>query len=148
MALVKNFPLELSSIPQTRITHDPQSFLERAREQLRLDDFRQATEKLWGSASLALGEIASQLGYQTQSHNVKNLLFRILVSQCVDSNERKQWTQAWRDAQFCHKNFYDDSLNAEEVNELGEIVQSLVEMMTTIDLSKFDKQKFERGCSK
>ena len=139
--------MKADAMPQTRVNHTPQSFIDHSFEQLRLGDFRQATEKLWGAASLALDEIANKLGYQTQSHNVKNLLFRSLVNQCVDFKQRRQFTQAWHEAQLCHKNFYDDTMDADEVNELGEAIENLVNMMKTLDISKFDKQKFERGLS-
>ena len=140
------FPMPESDLPRTRLIHTPESFLIRASKDLKDGDLRQSTDNLWAASSLALEQAALKLGYQTKSRIIQNRLFFSLVKQC-DILTIHEMNALWNTAQLCHQNFYDNFMDAEQVNYAGFQVQTLVEKIRLLDSGKFDKQLFEDGLS-
>ena len=77
------------------------------------------------------------------SHRVKNKLFANLMEQCVVDDDLKEGMRMrWNTAQLLHSNFYNDFMEADQVNENGVIVGKLVSELGKLDLKKFNSEMF------
>ena len=101
-------------------------FLARAGEELSKGDLRQASEKIWGAAALAVKTLAYEReGLRLTSHGELWEYVDRLVAETGD----EEIGRAWRTAVAMHVNFYEGWAPAEEVRRaLGEI-RGLVEKL-------------------
>ncbi len=96
--------------------------LERAREEAEMGEVRQAAEKLWGSASLAIKAFAAwREGRRLTSHG------ELWEYRRVVERELGDWVyDAWMAANGMHTCFHEGWCNAEDVKRALERVEKLV----------------------
>ena len=103
-------------------------YLENALHFLEQGDVEKAGEFLWGSMSAALKAVAARNGIPIQSHSQLRAFARRVAD---DTNEPGVWTDFVR-AQHLHSNFYEASLEMEdvarEVDDIGRRVALLLQM--------------------
>ena len=101
-------------------------FLARASEELSRGDLRQASEKIWGSAALAVKALAYEReGRRLTSHGELWEYVDRLVAETGDEDIGR----AWRTAISMHVNFYEGWAPAEEVERALKEVKGLVEKL-------------------
>ena len=101
-------------------------FLARASEELSRGDLRQASEKIWGSAALAVKALAYEReGRRLTSHGELWEYINRLVAETGD----EEIGRAWRTAISMHVNFYEGWAPAEEVKRALDEVRGLVERL-------------------
>ncbi len=101
-------------------------FLARADEELSKGDLRQASEKIWGAAALAVKTLAYEReGLRLTSHRELWEYVARLVAETGD----EEIGRAWRTAVAMHVNFYEGWAPAEEVKRALEEIKSLVEKL-------------------
>lgn len=138
-----NAVLPASAQRKRLMKHTPHTFLQHAQDQLKKGDCRQASEKLWGAASLALKNVAREVKCKTTSHRLNKLFLQSLVDQCVEERGLAvKIKSGWDSAEALHRNFYEDELEWSTVNGYTEIVAQFVLDLNGIDLSRFDKDVF------
>lgn len=89
------------------------TLLAQAREELATGDTRQASEKAWGAAALAIKAVCEERGWVHQSH-------RALLSaaaQFAREAEDPEMRQDFLSASALHTNFYEDEQEADMVQE-------------------------------
>jgi len=101
-------------------------FLARASEELSRGDLRQASEKMWGAAALAVKALAYEReGRRLTSHGE----FWEYVNRLVAETGDEEIGRAWRTAVSMHVNFYEGWAPAEEVKRALDEVRGLVERL-------------------
>ncbi len=100
-----------------------ESLLEEARKELERGDIRQAAEKLWGAAALAVKAYAMHReGRRLESHG-ELWRYRRRIEE-----ELGEWVHyAWMDANGMHTCFYEGWCDLEDVKKALESVGKLVE---------------------
>ena len=100
--------------------------LEQAREELGRGDVRQAAEKLWGAAALAVKAYASwREGRRLTSHGELWEYSKKLI------NELGEWVRdAWANASDMHTCFYEDWCSEEDVRDALKRIERLVNEIT------------------
>ncbi|AEM38626.1 PaREP1 family protein [Pyrolobus fumarii 1A] len=98
------------------------SFLEEAEEELRKGNMRQAAEKLWGAAALAIKAYASwRSGKRLTSHGELWEYTRVL------RRELGTWiSDAWAHANAMHVCFYEGWCSREHIEDAREKIEKLV----------------------
>ena len=104
---------------------DSYKLLAQARSELEQDDFRQASEKAWGAAALAVKSVAAERNW---NHNDHGLLFDV-VAQLNDERRRVRLDRLFQAASGLHKNYYEDWLTPEAISEGIAAVASLIERL-------------------
>jgi len=100
--------------------------LARAGEELAKGELRQASEKIWGAAALAVKALAYEReGRRLTSHRELWEYVARLVAETGD----EEVGRAWRTALSMHVNFYEGWAPAEEVGRALEEVRGLVEKL-------------------
>jgi len=96
--------------------------LEQAREELRRGDVRQAAEKLWGAAALAVKAYASwREGKRLTSHRELWEYSKKLI------DELGEWVRdAWMSANGMHTCFYENWCSEEDVRDALKRIERLV----------------------
>ncbi len=97
-------------------------YLRHARELLAEGDLAQVSEKGWGAAATAVKAIAQERGWRHDGHRDLWQALRAIVEETGDTELRLDFTHA----QSLHVNFYEASMNREEVEEYLEHVERLV----------------------
>ena len=97
--------------------------LDQAREEIRIGDVRQAAEKVWGAAALAVKAYAAwRDGRRLASHRELWEYKRVL------QGELGSWvSDAWAQASAMHTCFYEGWCSADDVKDALERVKRLVE---------------------
>ena len=93
-------------------------------------DLLQGSEKLWGAAAHAVKAAAEQRGWKHNGHFYLHKVIKELV--LVTGDERLDvWFQA---ANRLHVNFYENTLDANEIDERAQAVIDLVDVINAIVL--------------
>ena len=93
-------------------------------------DLLQGSEKLWGAAAHAVKAAAEQRGWKHNGHFYLHKVINELV--LVTEDER---LNVWFDAaNQLHVNFYENTLDSDEIDEQAQIVLDLIEMINAIVL--------------
>ena len=101
-------------------------FLAKASEELSRGDLRQASEKIWGAAALAVKALAYEReGRRLTSHGE----FWEYVNRLVAETGDEEIGRTWRTAVSMHANFYEGWAPAEEVKRALDEVRGLVERL-------------------
>lgn len=106
-------------------TEDSQNLLAQAQAELDRGDLRQASEKAWGAAALAVKGVAAQRNW---NHNDHGLLFDV-VAQLNDERRRVRLDRLFGRASGLHKNFYEDWMTEMAVQEGIDAVKVLIERL-------------------
>ena len=104
--------------------------LAQARSELDAGDVRQASEKGWGAAAQMLKAIAEQRGWEHERHRHFSRVASRLRYELGDGDLYRQF----RVAEGLHENFYEDTLETEDVAlDLGDVALLLdkLEPLTT-----------------
>ena len=105
-------------------------FLAHAQEQLESGDFLQASEKAWGAVAHCVKAIARERGWPNRSHNdVRNNARRLLNH----TNNPALNKLTFRAVQFLHTNFYEELMDAEDVQDGITDAKRLVEVLNSVD---------------
>jgi len=124
------------------------SLLEHAQEDINAGALREASEKLWKAASLAVDNVCREVGIQTASDRIKNNLLVTITKQCGMSEERKtELIISWGLAQNLHRNVFDDDLETLSVTLGAEGVEWLAQELSNIDVRKIDREAFLKSLS-
>ena len=101
---------------------EAQQLLEQAKEELKKQDLRQASEKIWGACALAIKAHAmARKGIKPQSHK------DLWMYKEEAAKELGNWIKvAFRQANLMHVNFYEDMATREDVEEVLKEVEKLV----------------------
>ena len=96
--------------------------LDQADHEMMAGDLLQSSEKLWGATSHALKALCESRGwrhskYAQREHAVKRLAVE---------RDRPAILDAFRIAEACHANFYNDWLTAEELEENRQSIHRLI----------------------
>lgn len=102
------------SAPDNKYANMSQEYMERAQDNLRQGDLKQASEKSWGAAACALNSIAERRGWHHQSHSLLN----DISSQVADELSRPDLHEMFAVPRSLHQNFYEDWLPEEAVARL------------------------------
>ena len=93
-------------------------------------DLLQGSEKLWGAAAHAVKAAAEQRGWKHNGHFYLHKVINELAS--VTGDER---LNVWFDlANRLHVNFYEHSLDSDEIDERAQAVIDLVDVINAIVL--------------
>ena len=108
--------------------------LDQADRELMAGDLLQSSEKLWGATSHALKALCESRGwrhgkYAQREHAVKRLTVE---------RDRPAILDAFRIAEACHANFYNDWLTAEELEENRQSIRGLI--ATVLEGQDYDDQ--------
>ena len=90
---------------------DSRHLLNQARAELALGDVRQASEKGWGAAAQMLKAIAEDRGWEHERHRHFSRVASRLRYELGDRDLYRQF----RVAEGLHENFYEDTLQTEDV---------------------------------
>lgn len=90
---------------------DSRTLLAQARVELQHGDVRQASEKGWGAAAQMLKAIAEDRGWDHERHRHFSRIACRLRYELGDGDLYRQF----RVAEGLHENFYEDTLQAEDV---------------------------------
>ena len=96
-----------------RYVNKAQVYLRQAWEEFEKDDLQQASEKGWGAASQMVKAIAAKQGWRHSRHKSLHRAARRLTEITNDPAYRRLFDVA----DVLHSNFYDDFLDAEDVEE-------------------------------
>ena len=91
-------------------------------------DLLQGSEKLWGAAAHAVKAAAEQRGWK---HNGHAYLHRV-VNEIVAENGDRRLNDAFQAANRLHINFYENTLGRDQIDDIAQIVSTLVDMITDI----------------
>ena len=93
-------------------------------------DLLQGSEKLWGAAAHAVKAAAEQRGWK---HNGHYYLFKVIKELVLVTGDRR-FKEAFDAAGRLHVNFYEDTLDSDEIDEQAQAVIDLVDMIDAIVL--------------
>ncbi len=118
------------ALKSTNYLEEAKKFLEQAKEELKKGDVRQAAEKVWGAAALAikahaLAKEGKRLASHGQLWEYKRKLEKLFGEWVSD---------AWAQATSMHVCFYEGWCNEEDVEEALKRVERLVKTIEA-DLS-------------
>lgn len=103
-----------------------QQLLEQAREEVKKENLRQASEKIWGSCALAIkAYVLAKLGKRLESHR------DLWIYKDEVAEELGDWVKTtFRQANLMHVNFYEDVATKGDVEEVMKEVEKLVGAIT------------------
>ncbi|RLF09495.1 MAG: hypothetical protein DRJ62_06605 [Thermoprotei archaeon] len=100
--------------------------LEQAREELKKNDLRQASEKIWGSCALAIKAYAFWREKRLLESHSELWKYKSKVAK-----ELGEWVRdAWMYANSMHRNFYEGEADKEDVEKSLRLVERLVKTIT------------------
>ena len=102
--------------------------LAQAEAELAADDTRQAAEKGWGAAALAVKAVCSQRGWLHDSH----ALLHQAISQIVEETEDESVLHLFSVANLLHVNFYENWLDARTVRRGLVAVRRLIDKLNAL----------------
>lgn len=106
------------------------AFLMHAQEELAKGDLLQASEKAWGAVAHHVKAIARARGWPNRSHtDVRNNARRLLNS----SSDPALNKLTFRAVQFLHTNFYEELMDAEDVQDGIADAKRLIEVLNSVD---------------
>lgn len=106
------------------------TFLAHAEEELAKGDLLQASEKAWGAVAHCIKSIARARDWPNKSHSdVRNNARRLLNRSSNPALNKL----TFRAVQFLHNNFYEDLLDAEDVQDGIADAKRLVEVLNDVD---------------
>ena len=93
-------------------------------------DLLQGSEKLWGAAAHAVKAAAEQRGWK---HNGHYYLFKV-INELVSVTGDERLNDAFEIANQLHINFYEDTLDSDEIEQRALVVLDLIDMINAIVL--------------
>ena len=93
-------------------------------------DLLQGSEKLWGAAAHAVKAAAEQRGWK---HNGHAYLHKVVDNIVLDTGDRR-FKEAFKSANRLHVNFYENTLDANKINDRAQGVLDLIDMIDAIVL--------------
>ena len=115
--------------PKTRVEvywEMGETYLRQAEEELAKDDLKQASEKIWGSAALAVKAVAyAREGRRLTSHRELWEYVNKLIKETGD----EKLGSLWRTALSMHINFYEGWAPKEEVERALKNIANLLEKL-------------------
>ncbi len=97
-------------------------FVDHARNELRLGNNLQASEKVWGAAAHAIKAIAIERGWRHQKHGY---LFDI-VSHIAKERGRPDFSDKMAIAGFYHTNFYENEFGEDDIRRAISTIEQFV----------------------
>lgn len=99
-----------------------EELIEQARQELKKNDLRQASEKIWGACALAIKAHAlAKKGIKLESHR------DLWIYKNEVARELGEWVRTvFRQADSMHKNFYENLATREDVEDVLKEVEKLV----------------------
>jgi len=99
-----------------------EELLEQARQELKKNDLRQASEKIWGACALAIKAHAlAKKGVKLESHR------DLWIYKNEVAKELGEWVRmVFRQADSMHKNFYENLATREDIEDVLKEVEKLV----------------------
>lgn len=107
-----------------------ETFLAHAEEELAKGDLLQASEKAWGAVAHRVKAIARERDWPNKSHNDVRDNVRRLLNQSSDPALNKL---TFRAVQFLHTNFYEELMDAEDVQDGIADAKRLIEVLNSVD---------------
>lgn len=105
-------------------------FLEQAQQEYRRGDLLQASEKAWGAVSHYVSAMSAERGWpaKTHRHTVDN-------ARCIlgEHPTPERYLNLFKSVRSLHANFYQEILDAREVQEGIQDVRRLVDVFKNID---------------
>lgn len=105
-----------------------QQLLTQATVELAQGDVRQASEKGWGAAALAVKALAERRAWQHGSHRDPFLT----VDRLVDETGDQQIDDLFASANLLHVNFYENHQGIEKVTERLEKVRQFIDKLDAL----------------
>ncbi len=99
--------------------------LTQARNELAVEDVRQASEKGWGSAAQMVKAIAASRGWEHKGHHHLFAAVMQLRRETSDQN----LSALFHVANSLHSNFYEDDMDAETVADALNYVEQFVDFL-------------------
>ena len=96
--------------------------LNQADHELMAGDLLQSSEKLWGATSHALKALCESRGWRHSKYAQREYAVKRLTAEL----NRPAILDAFRVAEACHANFYNDWLTAEELEENRQSIHRLI----------------------
>ena len=93
-------------------------------------DLLQGSEKLWGAAAHAVKAAAEQRGWK---HNGHYYLFKVINELVLVAGDERL-NEAFEAANQLHVNFYENTLDADEIDYRAQRVLDLIDMINAIVL--------------
>ena len=93
-------------------------------------DLLQGSEKLWGAAAHAVKATAEQRGWK---HNGHYYLFKV-INELASVTGDERLNEAFEAANQLHVNFYENTLDANKINDRAQDVLDLIDMIDAIVL--------------
>ena len=93
-------------------------------------DLLQGSEKLWGAVAHAVKAAAEQRGWK---HNGHYYLFKV-INELVSVTGDERLNDAFEIANQLHINFYEDTLDSDEIEQRALVVLDLIDMINAIVL--------------
>ena len=97
--------------------------------ELEAGDFRQASEKFWGSAAQAMKAVAERKGWRHRSHRHFHATLDSLAVE-DDHEDLVNWFGA---AESLHVNFYEDHSSPETIRIHAENVRRLIDRLERVE---------------
>ena len=97
-------------------------FVDHARNELRLGNNLQASEKVWGAAAHAIKAIAIERGWRHEKHGY---LFDI-VSHIAKEFDRPDFSDKMAIAGFYHRNFYENEFGEDGIDRATNTIEQFV----------------------
>ncbi len=105
------------------------TLFDQARLELETGDLIQASEKYWGAAAQALKSIAQSRGWEHNSH----AHFYRIIRNLIDETGDDQLFDLFNAANLLHSNFYENWMEANEIQRLSTQVDQLINHLSQID---------------
>ena len=105
------------------------TLLDQAQVELETGDLLQASEKYWGAAAQALKAVAQTRGWDHNSHAHFFRIIRALIDETGDDD----LFDLFNAANLLHANFYENWMQAHEIQRLSEHVAELINRLGQIE---------------
>ena len=109
--------------PQEKHALLARQLLDQADHEMMAGDLLQSSEKLWGATSHALKALCESRGWRHGKYAQREYAVKRLTAEL----NRPAILDAFRVAEACHANFYNDWLTAVELEENRQAIHRLVE---------------------
>ena len=106
------------------------TYLEHGKDLLEREDYRQASEKLWGAAAVTVKAVAEKRGWEHDGHR---LLYQV-IRRLSDETGDLELSLLFRAAGQLHINFYEGWLPPDDVEQASDEVEQLLRKLeATLD---------------
>ncbi len=114
--------------PAADYIHMARKYLEDSSSEFAAQDFRQASEKLWGAASQAIMAVASARNWEYASHRAMQNAVRRLADEAQDPGLVAGFLAAER----FHINFYHGGMELYQISNAVPLVHEFVEQLLAL----------------